>query len=304
MDEKLFKNLPIKEVYKDLLQPGMRKIGSSLETVFELSNSILLPIKLLNERSRMIFDRNMKRYAEKLDNIPDDKLSQVPPYVGLPILDKLTYLSDETLAEIFINLLSKASTNETLNLVHPSYISTLNDLSKDEATILFEFNNQEDIPFIDIYLNKTVHSKKKPPNFDKKGPKSRDELKESIDYTFQDKQIVDIRAAWNLTGIEHFINLDFPENIDIYINNLDRQNIIEFERSNYNLNQITIYEALEGEHYKKIIDGYREDAISLESENDDGFTAFKLNVKRGRIQFTDYGRGFMNACLKEIKNNA
>ncbi len=101
MLEQFLTKIPTDKVYEDLFQPKMKKAGEALATVIDVSNSILLPIKLLNERSKLIFESNIKRYSKKLENIDQNELQQVPEYVGLPILDKLTYISDSTLSEAF-----------------------------------------------------------------------------------------------------------------------------------------------------------------------------------------------------------
>lgn len=149
MLEKYLGNIPIKELYKDLFKPGMQKAGSALATVLDGANLILLPLKLLNEKSKIYFDKNLEKYSEKLNNNKELTPTQVPQYVGLPIIDKLTYLDQNELAETFINLLTKASFDETLKLVHPTYISILNNLSADEAKILFHFKDNRRIPFVD-----------------------------------------------------------------------------------------------------------------------------------------------------------
>src|SRR5690606_20435116 len=105
MIEEYLKNIPIKELYKDLFKPGMKKAGEVLETVLDGANLILLPLKLLNSKSRIYFQKNLNTYSDKLNKITELNPTKVPQYVGLPIIDKLTYLDQNELAEAFINLL-------------------------------------------------------------------------------------------------------------------------------------------------------------------------------------------------------
>ncbi len=300
MLEQFLTKIPTDKVYEDLFQPGMKKAGEALATVIDVSNSILLPIKLLNERSKLIFESNIKRYSKKLENIDQNELQQVPEYVGLPILDKLTYISEHTLSEAFINLLTKASSTKTINLVHPSFISTLNDLSKDEASILFQLQNKDTIPFIDLYAMRSTENVKKPEHFDTRGPKTREQLKQSLNYTFQDREEAEIKWAWNLTGIENYIKLDFPKNIDIYLYNLEKHNLIIFEREIYRKNQIPEYEKLEYEYYKDIIQKFQEEINSFNEDSKPENKTIKLEIKRGEMIFTDYGLAFLRACMSDI----
>lgn len=296
MLEKYLGNIPIKELYKDLFKPGMQKAGSALATVLDGANLILLPLKLLNEKSKIYFEKNLEKYSEKLNNNKELTPTQVPQYVGLPIIDKLTYLDQNELAETFINLLTKASFDETLKLVHPTYISILNNLSADEAKILFHFKDNKRIPFVDFYIHRYVEKIEKPEFFDDKGMKSWEQLKQMIDYSTQNKEDLFIKAAWNLTGIENSVDLMFPENIDIYIENLEQNGLISFEREILNKEDLEIYDRLIDNDYKN-----QKEKIEKEISSYDGDDfKLELNIRKAYIEFTTLGKGFIEACIKEI----
>ncbi|WP_052467103.1 Abi-alpha family protein [Psychroserpens damuponensis] len=297
MLEKYLGNIPIKDLYKDLFKPGMKKAGEALETVLDGANLILLPLKLINSKSKIYFEKNLEKYSDKLNKNTELTPTQVPQYVGLPIIDKLTYLDQNELAETFINLLTKASFDETLKLVHPSYISILNNLSADEAKILFHFKNSKRIPFIDFYIHRYVEKFEKPNFHDNKGTKTKEQLKQMIDYSTQNKEDVYLKAAWNLTGIENSVSLIFPENIDIYIENLEQNGLISYERETLNKYDLEVYDKLENVDYKnqkgkieKEISDYKGDEFKLE-----------LNTRKAYIEFTTLGKGFIDACIKEIE---
>ncbi|MEO6721331.1 MAG: DUF4393 domain-containing protein [Ferruginibacter sp.] len=293
--EKYFKLLPITEIYKDLLKPGMKKAGEALGTVLDGANLILLPLKLINSKSKIYFEKNLEKYSDKLNANKHLTLTQVPQYVGLPIIDKLTYLDQNDLANIFINLLTKASFEETLKLVHPAYISILNNLSADEAKILFHYKNKTTIPFIDLYIHRYILEVDRPDFDEQKTPKTDEELKKMIKYTFQDKQDTFIKYAWNLTGIEKELILDFPENIDIYIENLQFNGLINFERKQHLVSDLSAYDKLIGTDYKYVYDKLK---VQL-NEIPKGFNS-EIDIRRGYIEFTELGKGFLEACIKEI----
>jgi hypothetical protein len=294
MIDKYLDQLPIKEIYKDLLSPGMNKAGEALSTVLDGANLILLPLKLASEKSKIYFKKNIERYSDKLNKNTELTLSKVPQYVGLPIIDKLIYLDQNELAEAFINLLTKASFNETLKLVHPTYISILNNLSADEAKILFEYRHTQRIPFIDIYIHRYIEKIKKP-TFSDNGIKSFNQIKAEINYTFQDKEDTYIKAVCNLTGIEKEINLMFPENIDIYIENLNHNGLITFERESFFADDIPMYSKLSNVHYVQ-------DKEKIDTELTTINTEYNLEseVRKGYIKFTELGKGFINACINDL----
>lgn len=302
MIEKLISNVPLNEFYKDLFKPGMKKAGEALATIIDGVNLILLPIKLANSKSRIYFDNNIKRYSDKINSDSENTLSSVPSYVGVPILDKLTYLDENELSEAFINLLTKASFEETLKFVHPAYLSILERLSVDEAKILFHYKNDICIPFVDMYVHKYIEKIKKPDYFDNEEPKSSEQLKRIIEYSTQDKQSMYIKLYENLSGIENEVELLFPENIQIYIENLSLNGLIKFERKLHNKNYLDRYAELISKDYKKKYDDCLEHSKIISEEKGDEME-LEIDVRKGYIEFTDLGKGFLKACIKELDEN-
>ena len=297
--EKFLNNIPLSEFYNDLFKPGMKKAGEALATVIDGANLILLPLKLVNSKSRVYFDNNLKKYSDKINACSDQTLSQVPQYVGLPILDKLIYLDENELSDAFINLLTKASFEETLKFVHPAYLAILERLSADEAKILFYYKNQENIPFFDLYVHKYIEKIKKPDHYDNEKVKTADQIKEMIEYTTQDKQSLYIKLYENLSGIENNVELFFPENIQIYIENLALNGLIKFERKLHNKNYLERYEELVNKDYKIIYEEAKENIRSINEEKGEEME-LELDIRKGFIEFTDLGKGFLNACIREI----
>lgn len=300
MLEKFLNNVPLNEFYKDLFGPGMKKAGEALETVIDGANLILLPLKLINSKSRVYFDNNIKRYSDKINLNSEYTLSQVPKYVGLPILDKLTYLDENELSETFINLLTKASFEETLKFVHPAYLSILERLSVDEAKILFHYKNQAFIPFVDLYVHKYIEKIKKPDYFDGEVSKTADQIREMIEYSAQDKQSIYIKLYENLSGIENEVELLFPENIQLYIENLTLNGLIKFERVLHHKDYLEKYKELIEKDYKAIYEESSQNISKIRKDKKDEIELV-LDVRKGYIEFTELGKGFLNACIKEIE---
>ncbi|MEO5690117.1 MAG: DUF4393 domain-containing protein [Burkholderiaceae bacterium] len=126
----------LKEIYGDALKPGVAQVGKALDGVLGLGNTALYPIHLLNGRARAALESNLERYRERLANEPIEKIAEVPAEVGVPIAEKLAYVSDPSLAELYVELLAKASLVEDMGLAHPSFVNLINALSPDEAAFL------------------------------------------------------------------------------------------------------------------------------------------------------------------------
>ncbi len=142
----------LKEIYGDLAKPGVAQVGKALSTVLGLGNTILWPAQLLNERSRISLDANLERYRQKLADIPPEQISPISPEVGVPIAEKLSYIQDIDLKELYINLLAKASVSETQSQTHPSFVNVINNLSPDEAILLRQFKVAHAQPFVTARL--------------------------------------------------------------------------------------------------------------------------------------------------------
>jgi hypothetical protein len=135
-------------IYGDLAQPSVKKVGIALETVFEFSTSLLLPVKLLNEKFKLNFEKRLNDYKEKIEQIPEEKICEVNPQIGTPLLEKLSYTTNDEIASLFTNLLAKASSTDSVNLAHPAFVQLIERLSVDEARIIKYLLDKDIIPCI------------------------------------------------------------------------------------------------------------------------------------------------------------
>ncbi len=180
--DKILAKIPSDKIYDDLLSPGFKRAGEVLATVFDLGNLVLLPFKLVNERSKITFRRNLEIYEKKLQQIDEKDLCEVPQQIGLPIIDKLTIVNQEELSHAFTNLLVKASSHKTINIVHPAFLNTLNDISQDEAILLMALSDNLMHPFIDVNVLKTQFPPNPPEKYGEPGAKTKEQLKKIMNY--------------------------------------------------------------------------------------------------------------------------
>lgn len=138
----------IVDIYGDLARPGVRQVGKALDTILGLGNTILWPLTWANERSRIYLEKNLEKYRERLEQIPEEKIIQVAPEIGVPIAEKLAYVRDDRLSDLYVALLTKASCADTVSQAHPSFVNVINNLSPDEAQLLEHFVVEEDLLFV------------------------------------------------------------------------------------------------------------------------------------------------------------
>lgn len=126
----------LNEIYTDIAKPGVTQAGKAIGAIIGLGNTALWPIHLLNEKAKLYLDANLEQYRMKLASVNQEKIVEVPPEIGIPILERFSYISNAKLRELYCNLLAKASTQDTQGLAHPSFATILNNITPDEALLL------------------------------------------------------------------------------------------------------------------------------------------------------------------------
>ncbi len=181
----LLDNDSVKQIYSDLLKPGSQQLGKAIGNLIGVGNTALA---FMNESSRESFAYVLKKFKQKLEDVPPEKVVPVSPELGVPILESLSYIRDETLTELFLNLLSSASVEDTVSSAHPSFVHVIKNITADEARILIHILEVEFIP----YETLRVHFKNK---------------------TFLDDH-------YRCTTLEKNVELVFTQNDHIYLYNL------------------------------------------------------------------------------------
>jgi hypothetical protein len=208
-------------IYGDIAQPSVKKVGTALETVFEFSTSLLLPVKLLNEKFKINFEKRLNEYKEKIDQIPDEKLCEVNPQIGTPLIEKLSYTTNDEISNLFTNLLTKASSIDTVNLAHPGFIQLIERLSVDEARIVLHLNHKDHIPCISF----------------------RAHLKDNKGF---------LEILKNGTMLQFEVELLFPENIKTYLDNLSSMGILDSSHDKYKMDEEIYNPLFEKYNYEQV----------------------------------------------------
>lgn len=211
----LVKNTPniLGQVYTDLAQPSVKAVGQALETVFEFSMSFLLPVKLLNEKFKMNFKKRITEYGKKLEEIPEDKRCEVHPQFGTPIVEKLSYTTNDEIADLFTTLLANASNTDMVNTAHPAFISIIERLSPDEAKIIKYLKGKKEIQYCDF----------------------RGNIKEGNGFR---------TIKEHATLIPQEVHLEFPNNVSAYLANFISLGILYDMDGTYKVDQ-TIYNKIQ-----------------------------------------------------------
>jgi hypothetical protein len=244
--------------YNDTASPAMKRIGQALSTVLDISNTILWPVKWANEKTRIFFEDNLRKYEEKLKTIPEDKICCVPPEIAIPILERFSRVTNEDLSNAFLKLLAAASSTETISIAHPGFIQIIDRLSSDEAKILNYFKDNNYLPTLSL----SWHSK---------------------DYTSYRKFVN------KETLITNFVGLSFENNIDLYFDNLTSLGLVSHFVGFYDEGNQAYSELLD--KWKKNLDDNRPEHVTDQNENK------FIKIDKEMILKTQLGDLFIKTCI-------
>lgn len=126
--------VPTEKIYDDALSPAMRQIGKSLESVAKTSRFLLAPFEFLARQH----DR-WEHYLGKVANkVKTEDLIEGQPQIVIPTLEGLSLAPENSLlSELFVNLLAISIDKTKQDLAHPAFPSIINQISHDEAVILY-----------------------------------------------------------------------------------------------------------------------------------------------------------------------
>ncbi len=133
-----FKN-ELKEIYSDLLRPGIQQVGKAIGEILE---GKFISVTEWKEKRKILFQARMEAFRRRVEEIPKEKILSIPPDLGVPVLEKLSYVQDDMISQLFLNLLTTAANEETVNMAHPSFIRVIESLSADEAKLLLQFREK------------------------------------------------------------------------------------------------------------------------------------------------------------------
>lgn len=205
-------------LYKDTLQPSVQALGKALVNTIEFCTTPMLLCKFGSEAAKLNFKNRLDRYAEKLQTIQEEQSLPVNPQIGIPILDRLTYTTNDEVAELFLNLLVKASSIETVNQAHPAFIKIIESLTPDEALVLDHLKSEIYIPFISLH-----------------GRKGDEAAGHIVIYN-------------NQTKLKDIVSLQFSDNLGTYLDNLTSLGIL-FRHDDVWLSDEAIYSDLYERYY-------------------------------------------------------
>lgn len=181
----------LKSLYSDLAQPGIQIIGKNLAKAFDFCCIPLQAMGYCSDKFKLNLTHRLTEYGKKLEKIPEENQCEVDPQIGAPILEHLSYTTNDEIADLFTTLLANASNTHTLDKAHPSFVHLISRLSVDEARIVKYLQDEDEIPHCSFQAIVSEHE----------------------DYAF-------ITIVDHVTLIPFKVELSFPNNVSAYLSNL------------------------------------------------------------------------------------
>lgn len=141
-------------IYQDAVQPFAKEAGKALGTVGKAVNVALAPISLAVWGYDKISNFLENIVAEKLEKVPEERISTPPPNVAGPAIEALKFTGhDETLQDLFANLIANSLDSKTVLEAHPAFVDIIKNISSDEGLILKLFVIDRHFPMVDVKLD-------------------------------------------------------------------------------------------------------------------------------------------------------
>ncbi len=260
-------NVP-ERIYEDGFSGVTIQLGKALGTLGEAVNAAMLPfrfgvdeVKLIEKKQELRRYNSLLKYANTLKFIPPEKIVEVPSEILIPIINRFSYTSNEELSNAFINLLTKASSIDTVNMAHPGFISIIDRLSPDEAVFLTYFREKKYLMLLDLEYEVILTS----------------------DIIGLDK--TEVKSAIKKYKLKEKIQLKYFDNFSMYVENLISLGILRYtdkgSREDLN-NKSELTELIKSKY---------------DFSNRNRNIHFKENCNY--LTLTLYGELFINTCLKE-----
>ncbi len=144
----LVKAVPI---YEDAIQPVAKQVGKSLETVGKLVNVALAPVGLLVWGYDQCEGFIKTKVTDRLKNTPPEDIITPKPNVAGPAIEALRYTGhEESLSDMYANLLAAAMDKRTAAGAHPAFVEMIKQLTPDEAKLMSLFLEKRPFQLVSI----------------------------------------------------------------------------------------------------------------------------------------------------------
>ena len=125
----------VKKIYEDGLSESVQETGKISTDVIKSARLITFPFQFLGA-----YQDKLTMYLNKIrEGVPEENQIEAPTSLSGPIMERLKHLEDNNyLTDLYISLLQRAIDKNRVNEAHPAFFHIIEQLSPDEALLLFK----------------------------------------------------------------------------------------------------------------------------------------------------------------------
>ena len=140
IDSKLVEN-----TYNDALSPGLKELGKVGADLVKTARLLLAPLQI----AATFQDRLERLLREMNERIPESRRIEVAPEISGPAIESMRFIKESSpLWDLFKEVLFKSADQKYVELVHPSFVQIIKQLTSDEALLLLKLDVE---PFHQVY---------------------------------------------------------------------------------------------------------------------------------------------------------
>ena len=123
----------VPEVYKDLAKPAVSEVEAVAGRTVK---ALLSPIRGLLWGWEQIEKVVEEGVMKKIEKVPEERRKSPEPEIAVPLIQALSYTAqNETLREMYINLLANSMDTAKEKVVHPSFVEIIKQMDSLDAKV-------------------------------------------------------------------------------------------------------------------------------------------------------------------------
>lgn len=228
--------------------------------LFRAVRAALFPLEKWVVQKEINIEQTRKLLERKLENVPVENIITPPSYIGVPALQAISYcMDDESLCNMYAELLAHAMNSDTVDNVHPTYVEIIKQMSPYDALIFQNLVKELVKPCISLRYEKKEDASGYP--------------------------IIDCFA---FDDVDRFPIIP----TQISLENLERLRLIEINKNFHYGNENKYKQLRESSGLNEMLEQYVKD-----NENKMPINEYQIIVKEFAIMVRGFGQFFARACL-------
>lgn len=256
-------------LYKDALHPGVQEMGTALQTITKTFNTLLLPLRALNDTVEIKYKKFITELSTKSESIPKENL-RTPELatIGPALTDLAFSLDEESIRDMYMNLLLQSMDNRIKQPNLRAFTQIIKQLSPFEARLIKLIYSANDTQ-----------------------PVARIRLSCLPSLRFTGQRIIGFSFATLITNLQ--LDDATEDTIDLCLKNLLRLGLIELHTRQTVINP-DAYNFIESSQT------YQEAASLLHTVNKKtGEEYNQIDIEHFSFFLSSFGKSFCDICIRQ-----